>query len=357
MKRVQFDLFFWLPIVLLLLLGFTILKSTAPQAVLQQAIIALIGLAIAFFVSRTSYQSWTNFAWPLYFLSLALLLVTLLIGQSTRGSIRWIPMGPFKLQASEVVKPLLTLFFAQMATLLKPTNFKNILWLSLLLLFPALLIFRQPDLGSSIVVVVLWLSIIFAAGLPLKYIVIVFTVFIIAISLGFNSLKAYQQARLTTFIDPTSDPLQSGYNLLQSIIAVGSGRFLGRGLGHGTQSQLRFLPESHTDFVFASLAEELGFLGSSILLSLFALLFFKILKTAHHAADHTGRLLTVGIFAQLMFQVFINIGMNIGLVPITGITLPLISAGGSSLLSTLFSLGLTASVLRFQKQKPIFEIH
>ena len=357
MKRIKFDLLFWIPILLLLLLSFTILKSTAPENVTQQLIIAIVGLGAAYLVSKINYKNWTDFAWPLYFVSLALLLITLLIGQSTRGSIRWIPLGPFKLQASEVVKPLLTIFFAKLCTTFKPTKFKNILILSILLLFPALLIFRQPDLGSSIVVIVTGFAILFAAGLPIKYIVIAALTMTLAVPLGFNSLKAYQQARLTTFIDPTSDPLESGYNLLQSIIAVGSGKLLGRGLGHGTQSQLRFLPERHTDFVFASLAEELGFLGGTLILSLFALLLFKLLSIAQNAADKTGMLVAIGVFTQIAFQVFINIGMNIGLVPITGITLPLSSAGGSSLLSTLFSLGLVANILKSQKQKPLFEIH
>jgi len=203
----------------------------------------------------------------------------------------------------------------------------------------------------------MWVGIVFAAGLPVKYLVTGTLALVVLFPLSWNTLKDYQRARLTTFVDPLSDPLQSGYNLLQSIIAVGSGQILGRGLGHGTQSQLKFLPERHTDFIFASLSEELGFVGGILIIGLFTLLLTRVLRYSQNAKDSFGALICFGAFSLITFQVFINIGMNTGLVPITGITLPLVSAGGSSLISTLASLGIVASVsLRLKKQR-LFEIH
>lgn len=357
MKKLQIDWLLITPMIFLLLLGLTVLRSVSPDLVLQQAIIIAASLAIAFFVATTNYQSLKNFSWGFYFLTLILLIATFAIGQATRGSIRWITLGPLKLQASEIAKPLLIIFFAHFASTQNLNRFKNIFISTILFLIPAFLIFRQPDLGSTLVFTSLWLGIVFAAGLPVKYLITGIIGFSILLPFSWNFLKDYQRARLTTFIDPLSDPLTSGYNLIQSIIAVGSGQIFGRGLGQGTQSQLSFLPERHTDFIFASLAEELGFFGAILLISLFVIVLLRILHTAKNAPDSFGALICFGAFSMLVFQIFINIGMNIGLVPITGITLPLISFGGSSLLSTLISLGLVASVSLRQKRPSAFEIH
>jgi len=226
----------------------------------------------------------------------------------------------------------------------------------MLIALPVFLIFRQPDLGSSLVLIFVWLGMMFVAGVPIRYFAIGAVVSAIFLPIGWHFLATYQKSRLTTFIDPLSDPLKSGYHLMQSIVAVGSGGLWGRGLGQGTQSQLRFLPESHTDFIFASLAEELGLVGSLLLLVLLACLLSRILRVSPQAVDKYGELISAGVFFMIAFQAFINIGMNIGLVPITGITLPLISFGGSSLLSTLLSLGLVASISNKTSKTFPFEI-
>ncbi len=218
------------------------------------------------------------------------------------------------------------------------------------------MVFRQPDLGSALVVASLYLGIVFSAGIPLKFLSLGLISTGISLPIFWHFLKDYQRVRLTNFINPLTDPLKGGYHLLQSIIAVGSGQFLGRGLGQGTQSQLRFLPESHTDFIFASLGEELGFLGTSLLICLYGLMFLGILRAAKKSPDQFGQLVCVGVFSMFLFQVFINIGMNIGLVPITGITLPFISFGGSSLLSSLICLGLVISVSLRGLSQEMFEI-
>ena len=166
-------------------------------------------------------------------------------------------------------------------------------------------------------------------------------------------LKDYQRARVLSFLNPYSDPLGTGYNVIQAVISVGSGKFFGRGLGRGTQSHLYFLPERHSDFIFASLAEELGFLGASLLLVFYFLLLFQILKIAKNAADDFGFLIVTGVFSHLSFQILVNIGMNLGLLPITGITLPLVSTGGSSLLATMVSLGLVENVGRSRRLEEV----
>ena len=357
MNRLKIDWLLFIPLFLLLILGLTILKSTAPDQVTQQAVIMLAALFISGLIAFTNYQSLSGFSWYLYLLAFLLLIATFIIGQTTRGAVRWIPLGPLKLQTSEIVKPLLIVFFARLASQRDLSELKNIFIAGILFLLPAVLIFRQPDLGSTLVVSALWLGIVFAAGLKLRYLLVGLLTLTLLLPFGWATLKGYQQTRLVTFINPLSDPLESGYNLLQSIIAVGSGQLLGRGLGQGTQSQLKFLPERHTDFIFASLAEELGFLGASLLIGLFAVLLWRILIAARRAPDKFGSFICIGVFSMLAFQIFINIGMNIGLVPITGITLPLISSGGSSLLSTLISLGLVASVSLRRRHIQAFEIH
>lgn len=188
-----------------------------------------------------------------------------------------------------------------------------------------------------------------ADGLPLLYLLGTFIIFGILMPVFWFILKDYQKARLISFLNPYTDPIGAGYNSIQSMIALGSGQLSGLGLGRGPQSHLLFLPEYHTDFVFASLGEELGFFGGLLVIIFYFILLGKILKTASTTQDDFGKLLIVGIFAQLFIQVFINIGMNLGLLPITGITLPLVSYGGSSIISTFIDLGLVAAVLRVSK--------
>lgn len=357
MTRYHLDWLLIIPSLLLLGLGITILQSVAPELVRQQAIVMVIGIIVAFLMSRTNYRVLENFSWIIYALTLALLLATFLIGQATRGSVRWIPLGFFHLQTSEIAKPLLIIFFAHFLNTKMVDNLKQVITSLILLAIPMLLIFRQPDLGSALVLAALWLGMMFVVGLPFRYLISGGIIISLLIPIGWHVLADYQKARLVTFINPTSDPLKKGYHLTQSIIAVGSGQIWGRGLGQGTQSQLRFLPERHTDFIFASLSEELGLFGGILVTGLLTLLLARILIVARHTSDKFGELICVGVFSMLAFQAFINIGMNIGLVPITGITLPFISYGGSSLLSVFMSVGLVGSVSVRQDHKHQFEIH
>ena len=224
------------------------------------------------------------------------------------------------------------------------------------MLLPALLIFFQPDLGSSLVLLFSWLGILIGAGFDWRLAVLGGATLLSSPFLFWRFLQDYQQQRILSFLNPTSDPLGAGYNLIQATVAVGSGQFLGRGLGRGTQSHLRFLPERHTDFIFASLAEELGFLGSAVLIFALVVLLWRILVIAQKSRDQFGFLISLGIFSLIFTQTFINIGINLGILPITGITLPLVSYGGSSLLAISICLGIIQNINQHAKKTPIIEI-
>jgi rod shape determining protein RodA len=226
-----------------------------------------------------------------------------------------------------------------------------------IVLVPSLLIFSQPDLGSSIILIGVSVLLMIIGDVNWKFLVSSFIAFALSIPLLWNLIKDYQRERLLTFFGSGGDPLGTGYNAIQAMIAVGSGMFFGRGLGRGTQSQLRFLPERHSDFIFASIGEEFGFLGTSLVVAVYAWLLYSIITVAQHTDDTVGKLICVGVFGLLLVQMFVNIGMNIGLLPITGITLPLISAGGSSLITTLLGLGMVLNIAsRSKKTTAVFEI-
>lgn len=350
----RFDWQIGLALLIILLLGLVMGASVFPQLFFHQAFFILIGFFIFILFAWLDYRVFQGI-WPHLFLaSVIFLFSTFIFGTVTRGSIRWISLGPFTLQPSELVKPFLILSFAGFILSREtPVKFLKIIGL---LVLPALLTFFQPDLGSTLVLSAAWLGVVIAAGVDVKKIMATLLIVVLLLPLGWQLLKTYQRERIYTFVNPYADPLGSGYNVIQSQIAVGSGQIAGRGLGRGTQSHLRFLPERHTDFVFASLAEELGILGSGLLLAAFALLLARVLGSAFSAREEFGRLVAVGIFSLLFFQVFVNVGMNLGLVPITGITLPLVSYGGSSLVSTMIGLGVVTSVARLRRAKVPFRL-
>jgi len=340
------DYFLLLAMILLLVFGLTVILSTNPEAFGRQIVFALTGLLIYIGVSLLDYRLLKLVSVGLYFGVLGLLGLVLVSGVVTRGAIRWLELGTGQFQPSEFSKIVLILI---LASLLK-TNIGSRLSLKVFLAslvltaMPVILVYFQPDLGTSIILFTIWLGIIVGAGLKTSHF------FLLAASgLGmlvplWSILKDYQRQRIISFLNPALDPLGGGYNVLQAQIAVGSGQFLGRGFGRGTQSHLQFLPEHYTDFIFASLSEEWGFVGSLLLLLFFAVLLGRILVVARYACDDFGTLIAVGVFSFLLSQVFINIGMNLGIMPITGIPLPLVSYGGSSLWVTMMALGLVQSV-------------
>ena len=330
------------PAVGVLLIGLLALGGMSPALLVSQLVFLGIGLLAFWFFSHFDYLNHQYLLKHYAVGGLVLLLLPFLFGIATRGAVRWIPLGSFTLQPSEIIKPFLILILAWFLSRSAPKLLElktGLIYLGLLAV-PALLIFKQPDLGSALVVAAIWLVMLLMSKAPKTYLVILLLLAAVVSPLTWRFLADYQKQRLTSFIDPYADPKVSGYQLIQSVVAVGSGGFLGRGLGHGFQSQLNFLPERQTDFVFATIAEELGTLGAGTLLVLYALLLLRLLKIAKNTSDNFSFLIVIGVFALMTIQGMVNIGMNLGLMPITGVTLPLVSAGGSSLLTTLICLGL-----------------
>lgn len=335
-----------IPSVLLSILGIVVIYSSSPALAIQQILFLLFGLVLFFFLSFFDFRALKGVIKSLYLVILVLLVIVFLIGFETRGSLRWIPLGLFNFQPSEFAKPILILLLADFWSK-KDTSWQNIA-LSLGLILPIVfLIFKQPDLGTTLTIGFIYIVMLLSANISLLKFVIITSFSFGLTPLGWLFLRGYQKERFLSFLSPNSDPQGIGYNVIQSTIAVGSGELTGRGLGRGTQSRLQFLPEFRTDFIFASIAEELGLVGSLIVLSLYGLIFFFLFKIISQADDRFGELIVVGVASMIFVQMVINIGMNTGLLPITGITLPLLSYGGSSVLTIYICLGLAQSVQRF----------
>lgn len=335
--KVDWPLF--IGIVILVTFSLIILRSIAPF-VFPGYFIFIVLAFLAFFVfSQISFDVLSVFSWHLYVFCIVFLLIPLLIGQVTRGAVRWIPIGSFTLQPSEIVRPFLLMFFAKFLTDKRP-DIKRLIQAGALLLLPLFLIFIQPSLGVTILTFFGFLGVLLASGVEKKYIIVPSLIGLMVLPLIWFILAPHQKQRIQVFLNPSADQSGAGYNSLQSMISVGSGRLLGRGLGQGVQTQLAFLPERHTDFIFASVAEELGFLGAFVLLILIFFVLARIVYIVEHAQNQTARAFSAGVFLTLLLQVVVHVGMNMGMFPITGLPLPLVSAGGSSLLATMITLGM-----------------
>lgn len=340
-------------ILLLALLSVLTLSSIAPSLAVRQMVFFGIGFGL-FAAMSTMHIRRLEYLSPMLYAGLcALLLITLALAPLTKGSARWIDIGTlFSIQPSQLAIPVVTLFILYIfhkRSLQKPSN---ILLFLLILLLPAILIFAAPDLGTTIVFLATTGTLLLFKETPLKYIFALAGV-VIAISLigWFFLLEPYQKSRITSFLDSDGDPRGSGYNARQSLIAAGSGQLFGRGLGQGTQSHLRFLPERQTDFVFASFAEEAGFVGSIVLLGLYASLIYTTLQVGKAAHSSNEQLFCLVVVVFMSFQTTVNIGMNIGLLPITGVTLPFFSYGGSSILVLMTTYGIVQSIHMRQDTK------
>lgn len=317
----------------------------------KQSVFAAFGLAIMFFVGFADYRHIEKYSTTLYFVTLVVLAGVLLLGTTVRGTAGWISLGVFYVQPVEIAKVILIIFLASFISKKKSelgewTRVIASLILSAILI---LLVLKQPDLGSGLVLAVIWGGMILASGLRAKHFIVLFILGAALVSGSWFMLEEYQKNRINTFIHPESDRLGSGYNVLQAIVAVGSGGLTGKGIGHGSQSQLNFLPEKHTDFIFAVIAEELGLAGAFFVIALYAILLYRIKRIGDMASDNFGYLVSVGVLVMFFAQIAVNIGMNIGLFPVTGLPAPLLSYGGSSLFSVLFSLGLLLS--SYQRKK------
>lgn len=347
MGRHNLDWVIILSLSLLALIGLFVLLTTSVSLFWQQLIFLLIGAGIIWVLSGLDTIVLWWFAPYGYVLSLILLAASYL-GEPIRGSSRWIVIGTAQLQPSEIVKPLLILAFSRVIATFSPRKAQNLFIHGLLFVIPFLLVFRQPDLGTAIVYAASWLSMLIAGGFPLLFFVAGGIVATLGFPLFWKALAPYQQARIFTFLNPAIDPQGAGYNAIQAMIAVGSGGWFGRGLGRGTQSHLRFLPEYHTDFIFATFVEELGFVGGFVLLMLYGILLWQLIRPYIRGGIGNPFVFfyTMGLFGVLVTQVVVNTGMNMGVIPVTGITLPLVSYGGSSIISLCIAFGLLLALRR-----------
>lgn len=313
----------------------------------RQAVVLVVGILGLFFLTALDYSFFHKASGVLYALAVILLILVLFFGQEIRGAARWFDLGFFNFQPAEFSKLALVVMLAKFLQLKQPLlqKFRYVLWSGIYPAVIIILLLLQPDLGSAIIHAALWVGLLLLAPVPKRFFLYLAVVFLVLSAvLWVFFLHDYQKDRIRSFVDPASDPTGRGYNVIQSIVAVGAGGLYGQGLTRGLQSQLQFLPERQTDFVFASLVEELGFVGGGLVLLLFFLFFVRIIKISREARELFGMYLAGAIFFLILAQVTVNIGMNLGLVPVTGVTLPLLSYGGSSLLVTFWLVGILESI-------------
>lgn len=312
----------------------------------KQFLALIIGLVFFFLIVRSNYRWARGFALPLYLVSCTLLVLVLFLGENIRGTTGWFSILGFHFQPVELAKlgviVALARYFADYRH--SGFNWRHFFVSAVIVGFPVFLVLLQPDLGSALLLVGVWVILLFFAGLKFKHFLV------LSVSSGLTFLLAwffvfadYQKARLTSFLNPTLDPMGEGYNVHQAIIAIGSGGFFGRGLGFGSQSQLRFVPESQTDFIYAVIAEEFGFIGTILLFGAFYLLIRRLFRSASLTRDDFTAFLFIGVAGLFLISFLVNVGMNLGIMPVTGIALPFVSYGGSALIISLILLGLAES--------------
>ncbi len=343
------------PVIVLVVLSLTTLLSLDITLFKSQLAFFIIGIFAFLFFSQTNYGTVKHYALPIYVISIVLLIIVLVIGAETRGSVRWLELFGFRIQFSEILKPFLAISLSSYLSSNNNYSFKTLFLATCFLTPIVLLVFLQPDLGNALIYLLVAVLTFLIFGFPLRF----FLSGIITISVLFpvlwNFLHDYQRQRILTFLNP-NDPLGLSYNAIQSVIAVGSGMLFGRGLGLGTQSGLRFLPERHTDFIFATLSEELGLVGTILVIVTFIFLLYRIFKIFQNQDELFNKTFAAIAFSLILLQFFVNAGMNMGMLPIVGITLPFISYGGSSLLSNLIFLGILSSMDKGSRSNKVLEI-
>ncbi|TYP57608.1 rod shape-determining protein RodA [Thermosediminibacter litoriperuensis] len=351
-------------IVILLITALSILTitsathATAPGGSFHytkmQLIWFLLGLVAMAVVLMIDYHTIGMLSNAIYIANLVLLLVVLFMGKTTMGAQRWIPIGPFSFQPSEFSKLAVIITLAKHLDKKKTiNNLKDLILVFVHVGIPMVLIMKQPDLGTSLVLLAIMFGMIFVAGTSLKLLLGTVAAGVAALPVLWQFLHDYQRMRILIFLNPNLDPLGFGYHVIQSKIAIGSGRFLGKGLFQGTQNQLDFIPEQQTDFIFAVLGEELGFIGGMVLLMLFFTLLYRTIRIAFRSRDILGSYMAAGVASMWVFQVLVNVGMTMGLMPVTGIPLPFMSYGGSSFLMNMMAVGLVLNI-GMRRQKILF---
>lgn len=351
------DWFLLLIPLILVILGLAIIYSltynSENKLYISQLIFVGVGLGFMGLTSFVDYRFFKGSAYTWYGIGIFLLILVLVIGKTVFGAKSWIDLGFYDLQPSEFFKIFLIIGLgAFLSDKVGELNFKNLIKALGLIAIPVGLTMLQPDFGTAMILTVIGLGMIFATRIQTKYIVTFAVIVGLSLPVGWFALKDYQKERIMNFLNPTSDPYGSGYNVTQSIITVGNGGIFGQGFGHGAQSGLNFLPVAHTDFVFAGIAEATGFVGSVVLLLLFFIFLLRTLMLVKKSRDSFGSLVAVGVATFILVQLIINIGMNIGLLPVTGIPLPFISYGGTSLVTILIATGILQSIhIRHKKMK------
>jgi rod shape determining protein RodA len=317
-----------------------------PELYLKQAALVGVGLVAMALAAAVDYRRLADRAVLLYVISVVALLYVLRFGPLIAGTRRWIVIGGFQLQPSELVKLAAAVFAAKLFSEFRheTLGLREVALPGAAVGLLVLLIAREPDLGTAVCLLPMFLAVAFLAGLRMRAVFLLAAALVLAAGLAWPLLKDYQKTRIYTFLDPSLDPRGAGYQKIQSQIAVGSGGLVGRGFMEGSQAQLGYLPARHTDFVFSVLAEEMGFVGVFVTLALYLLLLWRMLETARLARDRLGAFLVAGVSAAFAFQVVYNVGMVAGLVPVKGLPLPLMSYGGSSVVSSLMGIGLVLSV-------------
>lgn len=361
----NFDWLLFGLIILISLIGIATIYSATRPAIetgvhpdfyLKQILWLLISVFVLFIVVFFDYTWLHRFSYVLYALGILLLAIVLVAGKSTMGAQRWLNLGFLTFQPSEMFKLLFIIAFSaylanRSENQLKSISVKSVIFF---LILPVLLIFRQPDLGTAVLIMFLFVVLLVSKGLSKKIIITALVIGFVSIPfighVGWNSLKDYQKNRIIAFLDPDIDPSGIGYHINQSKITIGSGGFTGKGYLKGTQGALRFLPEKHTDFIFSVFAEEWGFLGSILLVGIYSAIFIRGLNTAMLAKDEFGRLVATGITAMFFIYFLVNIGMTLGMMPVVGVPMPFMSYGGTSLLSNFIAAGILINIRirRFQ---------
>ncbi|MBN1869976.1 MAG: rod shape-determining protein RodA [Candidatus Omnitrophica bacterium] len=359
----------WIYTVMIVVMGLAALYSASyknvrvPQTIFyDQLVFSLAGFMIMYLLGKIDYRKFYDVAHAFYILNIVLLVLVLISGRYALGARRWLDIGGFSFQPSELMKLSLILMLGAYFSDRRPrlpygffSQTQMIFWDLLIPLgitiVPMVLIFKQPDLGTSILLFGIFLSMLFATALEYRYIWGLLGVCLAATPFAWNVLKPYQKDRLLVFLNPNIDPLGAGYTIIQSKIAIGSGQIFGKGWLSGTQNQLNFLPERHTDFIFSVIGEEWGLVGAICLLTLYFLLIYTSLDIANQVKDKFGMFVSIGVVAILTLQVVINIGMVAGLFPVVGLTLPFVSYGRSSFLIFVIMMGF---LLNLSKRRTIF---
>lgn len=345
-----------IPAGILLVMGLTTLFSINTAFFTNQLIFAILSIFAFLLFSHINYKILPSYSVPIYIASLVVLALVLVLGFESRGAIRWIDILGFRIQFSEILKPFLIISLASFLANRRSSSLETFILAILLLLPLAFFIYLQPDLGNALIYTGATFFTLLVFGFPIFWFGCGILAMALLMPIFWQFLHSYQKQRILTFLHPTSDPLGSSYNAIQALIAVGSGALLGKGLGQGTQSTLRFLPERHTDFIFATIAESFGLIGGVLVILTFTFLLYRIFVLFQNCEDKFRKTFSACSFFLLLIQFFINIGMNIGLVPIVGITLPFVSYGGSSVLSSFILLGILSSFTSSIKNKDTLEI-